>query len=137
MQDPDCDLVYIVGMVLLVILLTLFVHGLALAQERHHPPEDMDLHNKFYSHWNMPDVRDKDGNRTQSCCGSQDCYPTQFKNVDGTWFFLQRETQQWRAIPDWKLEINAPDPVESPDGRGHVCAGAYGHVYCAVLGVQT
>ena len=131
----DNDFIYSIGMVLLILLLALFLHSLAYAQG--HPPEDMDLHNKFYSHWNMPDVRDKDGNRTQSCCGNQDCYPTQFKNVGGVWFFLQRETQRWRAIPDGKLESNAPDPVESPDGMGHVCASALGNVYCAVLGTNT
>ncbi len=101
-----------------------------------HPPQDQALHDKFYSTWMMPVGRDKDGNRINSCCSNQDCYPTPFKLVGGTWFAKQRETGKWIVVPNERLEQNQVDPRESPDGAGHLCANPNGVVYCAVLGVQ-
>jgi len=39
----------------------------AQTQQRHHPPTDMPLHEKFYSTWYMPD------NPAKSCCNKADC----------------------------------------------------------------
>ncbi len=101
-----------------------------------HPPQDQELHDKFYSTWMEPVNRDEDGNRVSSCCNKMDCYPTAFKLVGGTWFAQIRETGKWVAIPPERLEQNQPDPRESPDGQGHLCANPNGMVYCAVVGVQ-
>ena len=101
-----------------------------------HPPQDQALHDKFYSTWRMPQPRDGNGNRVNSCCSNTDCYSTTFKRVGGTWFAQQRENGKWIVIPEQRLEQNQPDPRESPDGRGHLCANSNGTVYCAVLGVE-
>lgn len=116
-------------------ILLLLLSSPALAQHSGHPPQDMELHQKFYSTWYRPEMRAPDGQRQHSCCNDRDCYPTQFKNVGGTWFFLRREDQRWTPVPDGILEQNQIDPRESPDGRGHVCASPY-NVFCAVLGAQ-
>ena len=59
----------------------------ALAQEehRHHPPQDMPLHERFYSTWFMPDEP------TKSCCNMADCYPTTVQYHDGQWWAMRRE----------------------------------------------
>src|SRR5690348_11003031 len=106
----------------------------AQAQERHHPPQDMELHNTFYSTWMIPN---NGAVRSKSCCNNIDCYPTEVHRVGDHWFAKRREDGKWILIPDDKIEQNQPDPRESPDGRSHVCmsspfAGDY--VYCAVLG---
>lgn len=106
----------------------------AWGQSHHHPPQDAQLHEQFYSTWLMPNGGQK---RTSSCCNLQDCYPTQMRNVGGTWFAKRREDGQWIAVPSGKLEQNQSDPRESPDGQAHVCMPppGYGYgVYCAVLG---
>lgn len=109
---------------------------LGLAQEHTgHPPEDMAIHEQFYSTWMMPNGGEP---RTNSCCNNQDCYPTQFKKIRGTWYALRREDGSWMPIPESKLEHLQPDPRESPDGRSHVCASpVYPNVYCAVVGQGT
>ncbi len=103
-------------------------------EHHHHPPEDAALHHRFYVTWNIPN----DGKpRKQSCCNRQDCYPTQIKNVGGTYFALRRENQVWVPVPDSKIEHNQSDPREFPDGRNHVCMAPPQDgikVYCAVLG---
>jgi len=101
-----------------------------------HTPQDQGLHDRFYSTWKMPQPRDASGERINSCCSNIDCYPTTFKQVGGTWFAQQRETGKWIVIPVQRLEQNQPDPRDSPDGHGHLCANPNGMVYCAVLGVQ-
>jgi len=106
----------------------------AMAQ---HPPEDMEIHEKFYSHWNRPAFRDINGNRTESCCNNTDCYPAQIKKELGRYWYKRREDGQWRIIPEEILEHNQVDARESPDGRNHVCAqppGMSDMVFCAVLG---
>jgi len=106
------------------------------AEEHFHPPQDAELHTKFYAGWLMPNGG---AQRVLSCCNIHDCYPTAFKNVGGTWFARRREDGAWMPVPEGKLENMQPDPRESPDGQGHVCAAPPtqpGHfaVYCAVLG---
>ncbi len=111
--------------------------GRGIGETHSHPPEDAETHEKFYAGWLMPNGG-KD--RTQSCCNKQDCYPTTFKNVGGTWFARRREDGKWMPVPPSKIEHEQLDPRESPDGRGHVCAapphpnGDSSSVYCAVLG---
>jgi hypothetical protein len=101
-----------------------------MAQEHRHPPQDVQLHEKFYSNWYRPDMP------SQSCCNKQDCYPTQFKRIGGTWFALRREDQKWIRVPFEKFERNR----ESPDGQAHVCMqppGSNDAVFCAVVGEGT
>lgn len=101
-----------------------------LAAEEHiHPTETITGRAaKFYARWNRMPTRDA------SCCNLKDCYATPFKNVGGTWFARIRETGQWTPIPAEKLEHNALDPEQSPDGASHVCANPHGHIFCAVVG---
>ena len=90
-----------------VLGLPLTVH----AQEHHHPPQDVQLHEKFYSTWYMPDQP------TKSCCNKQDCYPTEIKYVGEKLFARRREDGEWIIVPPQKIERNR----DNPDGRNHVC----------------
>ena len=106
----------------------------ALAQDhRHHPPEHMQLHEKFYSTWYMPDEP------TRSCCNKADCYPTEIKYVDGTIYAKRREDGKFILIPPEKVERNR----DNPDGRNHLCAPpphafhAADTVFCFALGGAT
>ena len=83
----------------------------AAAQHRH-PPEDVALHEKFYSTWYMPD------NPVRSCCNSADCYPTEIKYVGGGIYARRREDGKYILIPPQKVERNR----DNPDGRNHLCA---------------
>jgi hypothetical protein len=109
---------------------TLHEHGQA---ERRHPPEDMALHEKFYSTWHMPD------NPAQSCCNNADCYPTDIRYVDGKIYAKRREDGKYILIPPQKVERNR----DNPDGRNHLCAPPPGPstssdtVYCFALGGAT
>jgi hypothetical protein len=100
------------------------------AQERHHPSQDMELHERFYSNWFMPDEPSK------SCCNKADCYPTQVKYQDGQWWALRREDGRYIPIPWKKVEVNR----NNPDGRNHLCAPppsshyAPNTVFCFALG---
>jgi hypothetical protein len=72
----------------------------AAAQEHQHPPQDVQIHEKFYSTWYMPD------NPTKSCCNKQDCYPTEIRYVGSTLFARRREDGQWVVVPPQKIERN-------------------------------
>ena len=115
-------------------LTTTLPSGLWLIDDHQHPPQDMALHEKFYSTWNVPN----NGNeRVASCCNLKDCYPSTTKKVGEHWYAQRREDFQWILIPEGKLEHNQPDPRESPDYQSHVCMtppGSGKTVYCAVLG---
>lgn len=94
-----------------------FLVAPALAQEvypqhRHHPLQDMPLHEKFYSTWYMPDQP------TKSCCNKADCYPTEAKFERSKWWAKRREDGKWLAVPYEKVERLR----DSPDGRNHLCA---------------
>lgn len=126
------DVVGIIAMVLASLALIMLFVARARADEAHqHPPEDAWLHEKFYSKWMMPGVRDV------SCCNDKDCYPALVKKFGATWFAKRREDGVWVPLPDNKLEHNQSDPVGSPDGRSHVCMAppeAGMNVFCATLG---
>src|SRR5215813_8993762 len=61
--------------------------------ERRHPPQDMALHERFYSTWHMPD------NPALSCCNKADCYPTDIKYLDGNIYARRREDGKYILIP--------------------------------------
>jgi hypothetical protein len=102
----------------------------AIAQERQHPAHEMELHEKFYSTWFMPDEPSK------SCCNKADCYPTLVKYQDGQWWAMRREDHKYIPVPWRKVEINR----NNPDGRNHLCAPPPGShhpsdtVFCFALG---
>jgi len=101
--------------------------------ERHHPPQDQALHEKFYSTWRMPD------NPAVSCCNNADCYPTDIKYIDGRLYAKRREDGKFIFVPPQKVERNR----DNPDGRNHLCApppNVYSPtdtVYCFALGGAT
>jgi hypothetical protein len=95
-----------------------------------HPPQDMDLHNKFYSTWYVPNLGRP---RVSSCCNQMDCAPAETKRVNGHWYGRRALDSDWLLIPDAVIESNQDDPRESPDGESHICAYG-GRVLCAVLG---
>jgi hypothetical protein len=102
------------------------------AHANHHPPQDMPLHEKFYSTWMMPD------RPSASCCNSRDCYPTEVRFRDGFWQAKRREDGVYVRIPWEKVEQNR----DNPDGRSHVCmpppVSYRGDVvYCFTLGAGT
>lgn len=121
-------------------LLCVLLSPLTQAQEHGHPPEDAELHDKFYESWLMPAEYQGSSRRTRSCCNKIDCYPAQVKRENGRWYVLQREHVQWIEIPEHIIEQNQPDPRESPDGRSHVCMQASPvdpYVFCFVHGSGT
>jgi hypothetical protein len=105
----------------------------ALADEEHrHPPQDKALHDKFYSTWYQP------ADPTKSCCSQEDCYPTEFKYVNRTWYARRREDGVWVYVPPNVFEHNRRDGKqrESPDDQSHVCMQKpllADKVYCAVV----
>lgn len=107
---------------------------LSQAQDHSHPASDIELHNKFYSTWDMPN----DGNeRTKSCCNKRDCYPTPIKFLNGRYYALRREDGMWLIVPTDKLEQNQSDMRDSPDHQSHACIShpdSGNYVYCATLG---
>lgn len=129
------------------VALAAFVVAISMAQAQTHDHSKMGVEGKFYAQWNqMPE-------RERSCCDLKDCYFTIFKTEGGTVFALRRrltsalfedvvresveaalEHPDWVVIPKEKLEENARDPLDSPDGESHVCMNEYGTVYCAVRG---
>jgi hypothetical protein len=98
-----------------------------------HPPQDLLLHQKFYSTWHMPD------NPAVSCCSDADCYPTEIKYVDGDLYAKRREDGKFIAIPPEKVERSR----DNPDGRSHLCAPPPSRfhssdtVFCFALGGAT
>jgi len=102
------------------------------AAHRQHPPQDQELHEKFYSTWHMPD------NPSLSCCNNADCYPTEIKYIDGKIYARRREDGRYILIPPQKVERNR----DNPDGRNHLCApppalSPLDSVYCFALGGAT
>ena len=121
----------------LIVRLAVALSIVAVAQAQipheHGSADEQAMHEKFYAKWLRPDQR-MNGQRWSSCCSLEDCFPTQFRKVNGQWFAQDRDGA-WREVPDETFEHNQPDPVESPDGRGHVCITPGAHaVLCAVLG---
>jgi hypothetical protein len=99
--------------ILLAFVITIAIGFAAAAQEHHHPPQDADIHDKFYATWMRPD------NPKMSCCNKQDCYsPSAVAYRNGSWWATRREDGKWLRIPHEKVEYNR----NSPDGRNHLCA---------------
>lgn len=99
----------------------------------HHPPQDQELHEKFYSTWHMPD------HPWIGCCNNADCYPTEIRYVDGTIYARRREDGKYILVPPEKVEKNR----DNPDGRNHLCAppphryDSTDTVFCFALGGAT
>ncbi len=96
-----------------------FWNGSAHPQEHSHPPQDVSLHEKFYSTWQMPD------NRAISCCHNEDCSPAESKMENGQWFARKVGREDWLTVPPQKIERER----DSPDGRSHLCSRGQ-TVYC-------
>jgi hypothetical protein len=95
-----------------VAVLALLISPAAAQHQRNHPPQDADLHEKFYSTWYMPD------NPSRSCCNKADCYPTEIKMLGANIYARRREDGKYILIPAHKVEQNR----DNPDGRNHMCA---------------
>lgn len=83
-----------------------------------HPPQDMALHEKFYSNW-------KRHKTNGDCCDNRDCYPTRavFDEALGLWKAQRREDGKMLIIPRDVYDPDHPElERESPDGRAHLCA---------------
>lgn len=109
---------------LLLLLLLTAADLFAYAQ---HPAEEMEIHERFYSNWMMPDAHDV------SCCDKRDCHPAASRFVDGHWQARWKPEEDWHNIPPQKVEKDR----ESPDGRSHMCGrrwlGGF-TVFCFVAG---
>jgi hypothetical protein len=120
----------IIGIMLAIALAVYgFMSTRAVGQDshHHHPPQDAQLHEKFYSTWMRPD------NPQISCCHREDCYPAEAKHENGTWYAKRREDGKWLSIPEEKIERKK----DMPDQRSHLCAPPPGkswypenHVFC-------
>ncbi|MEO8630876.1 MAG: hypothetical protein ABI612_22680, partial [Betaproteobacteria bacterium] len=120
-------LFYIIIALMVFIFAISFVIEARAEEQHHHPPQDAELHDKFYSTWQRPD------NPNISCCNKADCYPTTGKFENGTWYGKRREDGHWLPIPPEKIERKR----DMPDTRVHMCAPPPGrpyypaeHVFC-------
>src|SRR6266511_2871906 len=97
---------------LLLLPLSAAAQQIQSPQAHLHPPQDAQLHEKFYATWYMPDQP------TKPCCNKADCYPTEVKVEDGKIYARRREDGKFLLIPSAKVERNR----DNPDGRNHLCA---------------
>ncbi len=107
----DCAALCIAS-ILLAFAIVFVIGATASAQEHHHPKQDEEIHARFYATWMMPD------DPQRSCCNKKDCYPTEARYQNGTWYAKRREDGKWLRVPPEKVEQNR----DSPDGRNHICA---------------
>lgn len=119
---------------IVVMLMLSVTPSLAAEQQLHHHEGASGVVDQFYSYWLRPNAGKP---RTASCCNKLDCYATKAYKVGSHWFFIHRETQKPRIVPDEVVEHLQSDPRESPDGESHVCANVIGTVYCFVAGSMT
>src|SRR5262245_10003862 len=78
-----------------------------------HTAHDLQMHERLYSNWTMPD------NPGVSCCNVQDCAPVeQIRVRNGKLEALRSHDQKWLIIPPGKVEQDR----DSPDGRSHMCS---------------
>lgn len=118
--------------VFLVALLAGMILGVALARadahQHHHPTEVIEgAQAKFYETWMRPDMP------AVSCCNQMDCYATPARTHGGKLQALHRESGDWIDVPAEKVEHNR----DSPDGRNHLCASKWKHVFCFLMGGGT
>jgi hypothetical protein len=113
------------------ISLALLCFALVYPAFAEHPAEHMQLHEKFYKTWMMPD------NRNVSCCHDEDCAPAQTYRKDGRWYARKEgDTGDFTPVPPQKVEQDR----DSPDGRSHICGRRYGFnggelsVFCFIAG---
>ena len=103
------------------------------AEHNHLVGAESELHDKFYSTWMRPNIRNAEGQRMSSCCNKEDCRPAPIRQRGTVWEAWDRVTQSWIAFSAELLEQNQPDPIESPDAQPHACI-LQGNVLCATLG---
>ncbi len=116
------------ALLLVLLLVPANAHDVSTAKS----PEEARVFD-FYATWYRPPER------TYSCCNTNDCHVVEIKRESGRWLFLDLISYgkpTWREIPPDRLEHNASDPRESPDGNSHVCFNSM-YVLCAVLGSGT
>ncbi len=78
----------------------------------HHPPEHMELHEKFYSKLKIPGTK-------QSCCNDRDCRPADYRvSSDGEYEF--KVAGYWIKVDRMKIIHEL-----TPDGGGHWCGVRY------------
>ena len=109
----------------LSVLLVAIVLTNARADEHDHPPQDVPIHEQFYSTWMRPDQPN------QSCCNRRDCAPATAVRRHGDRWQAERNGE-WLTIPPEKVERHR----DSPDGRSHLCAIGLS-VICFVFGAGT
>lgn len=103
-----------------------------LKTSHNHPPQDVALHDRFYSSWMMPDARHV------SCCHERDCYPVEARHDRTGWLAKRREDGKWLRVPAAKVETER----DNPDGRSHLCAptpdmATTSEVFCFIAGSGT
>lgn len=92
----------------------------ALAQDGHrHPAQDLQAHRSFYWYLTRPDIPNAPRG---SCCSDGDCYQTPARIVDGKWWALRREDQQWIEVPAWRVVTREDELARRTDNRATLCA---------------
>lgn len=91
---------------------------------------------EMYRRWMRPQG-DFNGvqHRKLSCCNKTDCGLVLESKREHGKLYVRPELYPngWFWVPESVMEVNQPDPVESPDGRAHVCIIA-GQVACYTAG---
>ncbi len=92
---------------------------------------------EFYAKWRRPQGPYNVPHRQVSCCNRTDCFPVgDIKRENGKYVVRPEGDNSWYVVPTSVVESNQPDPLESPDGRSHVCVIA-GQVVCFTEGSGT
>jgi hypothetical protein len=108
----------------LVLMLPVLADGLS---PHFHPPQDADIHERFYSNWMRPDQP------YISCCDRRDCAPvTKVRRIGNHWEAQRENDGVWMVVPPQKVEQRR----DSPDGRSHLCSRGQS-VFCFVPGAGT
>jgi hypothetical protein len=119
----------VTGLVALMFLVPALWSAARAQDHSGHRPQDIELHQKFYNTWMMPD------NRAVSCCHDRDCRPALARKINGQWFAKQEDDDgDFTPIPPNKIETER----DSPDGRNHLCGRRNGPhdftTFCFVAG---
>lgn len=124
-------------LILIVLGIGMLLHscGISFGQDHNHPPELSQLHETFYNKWMRPNIRNSDGERTNSCCNKEDCFPTPVRRKGDGYEALDRDRQTWVFFSKELIEQEQTDPVESPDHQSHACIRPYSKTpLCVTLG---